>query len=257
MQNCLRIIEKSVKSNNHISLTTQLEGSPTSKHILVVTAPTSVGPVPVCVAFYIREMNLIKRERLHQSVSEVFKQFKLTCDIDCTQEQYVLPEPEGLLAEPLPKDLCFPDLSASEIVIPDADLSNTSLNVPVSESVLLNQEVENIHMNQQDEMEVDADRDVDDPLEQVKTEQVEACIDPILDSGNSQGPVEENFSVAHVDINKTRINLNYIADLVSVFQSDPHVISAVSVFNANVDRIETPQQLVAFLTNFVPSLKKI
>jgi hypothetical protein len=248
MQNCLRIIEKSVKSNNHISLTTQLEGSPNSKHILVVTAPTSVGPVPVCVAFYIREMNLIKRERLHQSVSEVLKQFKLTCDIDCTQEQYVLPEPEELLAEPLPKDLCFPDSSASEIVIPDADLSNTSLNVLVSESVSL---------NQQDEMEVDANRDVDDPLKQVKTEQVEACIDPILDSGNSQGPVEENSSVAHVDINKTRINLNYIADLVSVFQSDPHVISAVSVFNANVDRIETPQQLVAFLTNFVPSLKKI
>jgi hypothetical protein len=174
MQNYLRIIEKSSKSNNHVSLTTQLEGSPTSKRILVVTAPTSVGPVPVCAAFY-----------------------------------------------------------------------------------SLNPEVENIHKDQQDEMEVDANRDVDDPLEQVKTEQVEASNDPILDSGNSKVAVEENSSVTHVDINKTRINLNYNADLVSVFQSDPHMISAVSVFKENVDRIETPQQLVAFLTNFVASLTKI
>jgi hypothetical protein len=254
MQNYLRIIEKSVKSTNHVSLTTELTGKPTNKCILVVSAPTGVGPVPVCVAFYIRKMNLIKRDKLHQSVRAVLEKFKLTCDIDCTHEQYVLPETEELPKDPLSKDFCMPDESANEFVTPDADLSNNSLNAFVTESVLLNQEV---HKGQQDEMEVDANRTVDDPLEQVKTEQVEAFNVPILDSGSSKVAVEENSIVAHVDINKTRINLNYIADLVSVFQSDPHVISAVSVFNANVDRIETPQQLVAFMTNFVPSLKKI
>lgn len=265
MQRYLKIIVKSVQSTKHVELTTQLQGTPSTKCILVVTAPSGVGPVPVCVAFYIREMSLYLRNKLHLSVRQVLNQFELKCDFDRSHDQFVLPESEEMLDGAPLKDLSLPASSVNKCVIPDPVLlilnNSKNASVPVCRDVhqfvLLSQEFEDVH-----EMVVDANQEseavgvVNDPFEQVKTEPVETCNELLVNVDNSKVVKIEQVCIPQEDISKTRINLNYIADLVNVFQNDPQVISAVSVFNQNVDSIETPQQLAAFLTNFVSGLEK-
>lgn len=95
MQKYLKIL---AKSTSFVELTTEpLEND---KSIIVVSGPTCVGPVPVCLACYPRQICPLKTERLHQSVRKLLDQFHLKCDIDRRPG----PELHGPMAEIIPQE---------------------------------------------------------------------------------------------------------------------------------------------------------
>lgn len=268
MQQYLKII---VASTNHVKVTTEVQGAQkdSTSSILTFNVASGVGPVPLCVAFCFCEVSPTIKDKLHDSVRQVLNiKFQLNCDFEYTAEfQYVLAESvkspdqgqqSGNYSE-------MPAFSVFEWVIPESNLPMAAQKA--SEEPIASQEEEAaVKVNVQAEpaqtdhlsvMEVGGEQEsqeVDDPFVQVKVEAEEVKGDVEFSVNAGQDLVEAKTSLAQVDINKMRSNLNYLADLVDAFQSDPTVISAVSVFNENVDTIETPQQLAAFFNNFVQRL---